>query len=154
MKRKMFKDKVMAELMAIELDYERAKKLGVRAIRILESIIELGDEPLATRAVYLAAHIGGRRGESIVKKAAKHPLDSVRIAVAGSLHLLPESEALDMFSFLIGDIRDDVAFSAVRSVGRIDGSRMPQLLASIMTNHRAEYIRYEAKRIFYSKSIM
>ncbi|HJT29033.1 MAG TPA: HEAT repeat domain-containing protein [Pyrinomonadaceae bacterium] len=141
------REKVLAQLNSIEADYTRAKALGNKASRILEPIIDSADDPLTVRAVYLAAHIGGEQGVNLVKKAATHPFDSARIAAAGSLHLLPRKDAIELLSFLVGDTRADVAFNAIHSVGRKRGAATLPIIASAMRHHRAEHVRLEAQRI-------
>ena len=111
-----------------EPDYKRAARLGPEALPHVEVIAEGRDVGTASRAVYAASVIGGRRAADIVEKAAMHPEAIMRIAAASALRNLGAEDAIRIAARTLRDPDFSVRKVSLQSVG---ASRLTALRPAI-----------------------
>jgi HEAT repeat protein len=108
-------EQVRAKLELIEPDYAEAAKLGPEAIPFLEQLAKGTDILLATRAVYLASLIGGRRAARLLLDAATSPVPEIRVQAAAGAQNLPEEKAEKILLEALGDSDFGVRNVALKS---------------------------------------
>ena len=106
---------VRAVLEPTEPDYVAAAGLGEEILPYLENLLHDGD-PLAPRAIFLAALIQGERSAGILREAAQSDDPMLRGAAAGAAPYLPCEEVSEVLLPLVSDLDISVQITALESV--------------------------------------
>ena len=109
---------------ATEPDYPGlAEKFGSEAIQFLRELVLSDDMRIATKAVHLASELGDAW---CVKRAAKQPHESLRIAAAAAASYLEPAAAATILSQLKSDADPEVRSVASRYVA--ENPRIGQII--------------------------
>lgn len=137
--------RLRSALGAVHPRYDEARRLGPRALRYLQSMLDAPREPLAPRAAYLAAWIGGARGLEVTTLACGHPSPRVRISAAQGTRHLERSEAIKLLKFLMTDPDKDVVLTAVQRAKKLRSPDLEDPLRRIAKHHPDRSIRRVAR---------
>ena len=106
---------VLAELDAIEPDYQRARQLGVAALPHLSVLVKGSESNLAAKAVYLASLIGTEAATDVLRTSMACADPIIRLQTAsGARHLAPTAATIFLQS-LLNDPDHGVRKVALRS---------------------------------------
>jgi HEAT repeat protein len=107
---------VRAALDPEEPDYAAAARLGPDALPHLRRLVTSKDTMLASKAVHLAALIGGDDAVDVVRQASEHANPVLRVAAAAATRELPPPDAAQVLPTLLADDDRGVRKVALNSV--------------------------------------
>jgi HEAT repeat protein len=107
---------VRAALDPEEPDYAAAGRLGPEALPHLRRLVASKDTMLASKAVHLAALVGGDDAVDVVQQAAEHANPVLRVAAAAATRELPPPAAARVLPRLLADDDRGVRKVALNSV--------------------------------------
>src|SRR4051812_32807885 len=107
---------VRAALDPEEPDYAAAAGLGPDALPHLRRLVTSKDTMLASKAVHLAALIGGDDAVDVVRQASEHDNPVLRVAAAAATRELPPPAAAQVLPTLLADDDRGVRKVALNSV--------------------------------------
>jgi len=125
-------EEVRTYLAAEEPNYEAAANLGPDAGRHLLRLVTADDVGLAPRAAYLAGLIGDEQSLRAVALAAHSDHDSVRVAAAAVLPLLPPGRADELTHLLLRDADAGVRKFVLRSLVARPTAQVRQVLSAMV----------------------
>lgn len=130
---------------ALHPRYEEARHMGPRVLRYLQNLLETPDEPLAPRAAYLAAWIGGDKGLELTTLACRHRSPRTRISAAQGTRYLPQAEATKLLMWLMTDSDRDVVLTALTRAKKIRSRDIEAPFRRIAKHHPDRTIRRVAR---------
>lgn len=143
--------KLRAFLGAIHPRFEDAQDMGKVVFKPLAKILQAPDDPLAPKAAYLAALMGGNQSFKLMQMAAKHSDHRVRITIAFTLRFLPSNKAIDLLMGLLADSDSHVVYRAIQSAQMLSLSVVQSAIATIAKYHPISYVRSAANRAIIPK---
>jgi hypothetical protein len=120
---------------------ESAARLGPEALPLLEEVIREGDPMLASKAVYLAAMIGGGKSAGVLSEVARSGEVVLRVAAAGAARHLGPEHAERILDELVDD--DDVGVQkvAVRSIQEVPTKKLLAKVGALAKSHADPSLR-------------
>ena len=144
-------EELRRELDRDELDYPAlAVRLGRAALRGLHSLVAEDEPRIASKAVYLAALIGGPAAGDVVSVAARSQHGAVRVSAAAALEKLPPDQGVGIAGHLMSDPDVGVRARAAKSAANVADLRMTELLSTLSDNDPHAQVRALAARLITS----
>jgi HEAT repeat protein len=135
-------EEVRAALAPDELDYAAAaRRLGPAALPHLREIARESDPMLASKAVHLAALVGGAESVEVVRDAGESTDPVLRVAAAGAARELGGQGRNEVLRRLLDDRDEGVRKVAVRSVGARPSAELRRKLQEIQERDPAPRVR-------------
>ena len=133
---------IRQELDKDELGYPAvAQKYGIDALPQLRTLVAEDEPRIASKAAYLAAVIAGPNSKEIVALAAQSRHEVIRVAAAAAAAMLPEAQAAEVTSSLLGDADPRVRVRAMKSAATINSPILVERLETMAIHDPELYIR-------------
>lgn len=120
---------------------ESAARLGPDALPLLEEVVRDGDPMLASKAVYLAAMIGGADSAGVLSRAAGSEQVLLRVAAAGAARHLDPAAAEQVLDKLVDDVDTGVQKVAVRSIAEVPTKKLLARVGRLAQSHEDPSLR-------------